>query len=239
MKNLTYLLLLISSFALTGCIETLEEIFLNKDGSGEYSLTFDMSEMLSNPMMKSMIEEAAKEGGADAVGLDFGETDTLMTMGDGSGGIMDKVVMHLLMSDSAGKFMMNMTLPFDNVEEIAEFQETLAAEGGEQAGSNPMGGMGSGFMMPGGLLKLKKRTLTRMPAPETENDMFSGEDGEFMKMFFAGAAYKTVYHLPGQVKSSTIEGAKIDGKTLTIETSLLDIIDNKAKLDGEIVFKKK
>jgi len=240
MKKIIQITLLLCCFALTGCIETLEEVWLNKDGSGEYHLTFDMSEMFSNPMMKSMMEEAASEEGLEGMGLDLGNMDTMAVLGDGSGGILDKVVMHMVTSDSTGDFFIKMTLPFEEVSEIDEFYKALAEQGGQNAAAGPMGALGGSFLTPGGTFELKRRKLTRNPTPEGDGeDMFDGEEGEFMKMFFASGTYKTVYHLPGKVKKTTIEGAAVDGKTITIEHSLLDLIEGNAKLNGEIKYKRK
>ena len=57
MRKLTMLLLGLSLMSLTSCIDMLEELYLNKDGSGTYNITFDMSGLFSDPMMKGMLEE--------------------------------------------------------------------------------------------------------------------------------------------------------------------------------------
>lgn len=239
MKKISLLAIVFCAFALTSCIETLEEVYLNKDGSGEYSLTFDMSEVFSNPMMKSMIEEAAQEEGAEELGMDLGETDTLITMGDGSGGIFDKTVMHMVMSDSSGQFKINMTFPFEDVSEIDQFYKEFAEEGAG-AEANPLGG-GGGFFIQGGSFELGKRKLIRKPADNENNeaaDLFAGEDGEFMKMFFASSSYTSIYHLPGSVKSTDIEDAKVEGKTVTVERNFIDLLEGKVGLDGAISYKR-
>ena len=237
-KNI-FLLLAACTFLLTSCIETLEEIYMNKDGSGKYNVTFDMSEFFSNPMMKSMIEEAAKEEG-EASGFDLGETDTLIHLGDSglAEGVMKNAVMRMTMSDSLGKFLVNMSFPFENVGQIDEFFQELSEQGaGADAGM--MGGMGS-LLMPGGKFAFQKKRLTRMKNDqEGASELFAGEDGEFMKMFFSGGTHTTVYHLPGKVKKTTIEGAEVDGNTVTVERPLMDLMEGKVGLEGEIRFKNK
>ena len=237
-KNI-FLLLVASSFLLTSCIETLEEIYLNKDGSGKYNVTFDMSEFFSNPMMKSLIEEAAKEEGEEG-GFDLGETDTLIHLGESgmAEGVMKNAIMRMTMSDSLGKFMINMSFPFENVGQIDEFFQQLSEQGaGPDAGM--MGGM-SNMLTPGGKFVFKKKRLTRLKADKSgADDLFAGEDGEFVKMFFSGGSHTTVYHLPGKVKKTTIEGAEVDGNTVTVERPLMDLMEGKAGLEGEIRFKNK
>ncbi len=239
MNKHIFLVLLACSFMLTSCIETLEEIYLNKDGSGKYNVTFDMSEFFSNPMMKSLIEEAAKEEGGET-GLDLGETDTIIYLGQSglTGSVMKDAVMRMTMSDSLGKFLISMNFPFENVGQISEFFDKLNEEGAE-AGAGAMGGFGS-LLMPGGKFAFQKKKFTRQKA-ETQggNELFAGEDGEFMKMFFSGGSHKTVYHMPGKVKKTTIEGAKIDGKTVTVERPLMELMEGEASLAGEIQFKNK
>ena len=41
----TFLLIIISVFLITGCLDIQENIFLKKDGSGRYTFTIDMSEL--------------------------------------------------------------------------------------------------------------------------------------------------------------------------------------------------
>ncbi len=239
MKRNIILLLVLCSFLLTGCIETLEEIYLNKDGSGKYSITFDMSEFFGNPMMKGLIEEAAQEEGVDST-FALGEVDTVMMLGQGADAeaVMGRVAMRMQMSDSMGTFVMNMSFPFDDVSEIAQFYEEFSKEGAGAEAAMPMGGGGNLFM-PGGKFSFKKKKLIR-EASEAQgaSEMLEGEDGEFAKMFFADGTHTTIYHLPGKVKNVTIEGAEIDGKTVTVERPLLEMMEGKSNLEGEIRFKR-
>jgi hypothetical protein len=238
MKKTVLLLLGISLVFLTGCIETLEEVYLNKDGSGKYNITFDMSEFFGNPMMKGMMEEAMKEGEVDS-SLPLGETDTIIYLKDQPDvkGIMSKAVVRIKMSDAEGVFMMNMSFPFENVKQIDQFFQEFNEQGGAQA-AGPMAG-GAGMFMPSGLFAFSKGKLTRNKAPQAEDSILAGEEGEFMKMFLSSAQYVSVYHLPGKVKKTTIKGAKVNGKTVTVEQSLLDIMEGNAIVDGDILFKGK
>ena len=55
-------------------------------------------------------------------------------------------------------------------------------------------------------------------------------------MFLGTAKYTTIYNLPNRVKKVKMANAKIDGNTVTVENSMLDIMEGKAKLDGQISF---
>jgi len=46
---------------------------------------------------------------------------------------------------------------------------------------------------------------------------------EMMKMFLGTAKYKTIYNLPSRVKKTKIANAKINGNTVTVENSMLEI----------------
>lgn len=236
MKPSAVLLLLLCAFGLSSCIETLEEVFFNKDGSGVYSTTVDMSEFFNNPMMKGMLEEAMKED-SSAAPFDMTETDTLINMGQDApeGSLLKRANMHLKMSDAEGEFKIKITFPFEKVDEIADFFEELN-ESGESMSGLPGGDM----LTSGGRFEWSKRKLVRQAKPKgDEASPLEGEDGDFMKMFLADASHKTVYHFPGKVKSTDIQGATIDGKTLSVEHSLIDLMEGEADLAGSVKFKRR
>jgi len=56
MKKLIFGLLLSSCVLLTGCIDMVEEMTLNKNGSGIYTFTIDMSSILQLGSLKDLIE---------------------------------------------------------------------------------------------------------------------------------------------------------------------------------------
>ncbi len=64
MKKIKLLFFLALSTLLTGCFNILEEVTLNQDGSGLYSLKMDLSAILADDFMKSMIQQSAEENEA-------------------------------------------------------------------------------------------------------------------------------------------------------------------------------
>jgi hypothetical protein len=245
MKKIVFLLLA-SAFLLTSCIDMMEEIYLNRDGSGKYSLTFDMSGLFSDPMMKGMIEEMMSEGG---VSSQFTDTDTVIYFRDlpaeerqkmSNPKLWEKAMMRLTMSESEEKMMSVMEFEFDKLDDIASFYSDLSKLG--EGGADMTGGMmGEGGMLTSlgaAAYSLKGKKLTRS-APDVSNKENQEEDEEmaFIKMFLASGSYASVYHLPGNVKKTNIPGAVIDGKTVTVRNSLMDVMDGKANTNGEIRFK--
>ena len=98
--------------------------------------------------------------------------------------------------------------------------------------------LGATGLLPSGgkLFELSKKKLTRLPLPKAEG-MLKGEEMDMAKMFFSSGSYSMIYHLPGKVKKSTIPGAEIDGKTVTVEVPMSELIDGKAVMDGMIKYK--
>ena len=144
--------------------------------------------------------------------------------------------MRIVMSEEKKAFKSELKLDFTSVADIDYFYKNLDKLSDENSGA--IGGGMADFLPVTGLFKLNKRNLTRMPSPKVDNNLNDDELG-MAKMFFSAATYKTVYHFPGKVKKATMSGAEIDGKTVTINNSFLDLMEGKAKMEGEIKFKKR
>jgi hypothetical protein len=247
MRKLIMLFLGLSLFSLTSCIDMLEELHLNKDGSGTYNITFDMSGLFSDPMMKGMLEEMMQN--QDGLNLEGGlsqEMDTLIRFADLPASELQKldrpefwkqVSMRMVMSERQKAFKTELKLDFSSLDDIDYFYKNLDKIG-QNNGGGAMGGGMTEFLPSGGLFKLSKRNLQRLPAPKPSNSM-NEEEMSMAKMFFSAATYKTVYHLPGRVAKTNIPGAEVTGNTVTINNSFLDIMEGRTKLEGEIKFKKK
>lgn len=253
MRKWSYVLVAVLGLMATSCLDMIEEVYLNKDGSGEYLLTVDMSELFSDPMMGEMMVNSMKEeSGVEAL-----ELDSVITIQEMSGGslpasltakereVLNRAEMRMQMSESKKMGLIKIRFPFNDVAEMTDFQ-TAFGKISEESEDDPAGGMGG--LMGGGLTgnnislwMLSGRTLTR-EIPEVNTDALDDMDEEtmsMMKMFFADATWQTVYHLPGKVKKCSIEGAEIDGKTVTIEYPFLDLMEEQPDMGGEIKFKKR
>lgn len=243
MRKILVLLVLVGSTLLTGCFDIVEEVFLNKDGSGKYHVTMDMSGLFNDPMMKSMMEEAIKQQSsmdADAplekdsivYFKDLPEADDLTA---DEKKVLDNLIMHMTMSESKKQMLIRLEYDFKQVQDIQKMSAVLQKVGADQqvSGGMPGGGFMSGeaaaFTWKKGLLK---RLPVKLKAP-AEAD----ENMEMMKMFLADAHYKSIYHLPGNVKKVSMPNATVEGKTVTVVNDLLQMLDGKAKLEGEIKFK--
>ena len=253
-----------ASMTFTSCINVLEEMFLNKDGSGKYAMTIDMSAIMdasTREMLKSFSQEedAGEDAQAEEENAFPTEVDTTMYFRDMPADMRgalsrpdfyDKVSMKMVASESKEIMKITFQLDFDNADDIDYFlknMDKLMSSAGDQ--DNPLGAMGGGGEGMGGLIpsagidyrlfdissKLLKRHKAPAPAENAEED----ESMAMMKMFMAGAEYTTVYHFPGKVKKATNPNAKIDGNTVTIKGDLLEMMEGKADMSTEVKFKKK
>ncbi|MEL6635546.1 MAG: hypothetical protein AAFW73_01160 [Bacteroidota bacterium] len=252
MKKILYLSLVAVSLSLTSCINVIEELFLNKDGSGKYHITIDMSSIMADGGMRSMMQQF---GGDELNNPDnpFAseepiEVDSVMYMKDapdslrqafGNDDLLKRIKIHQIMSESKEVMTTQFILDFKEIAEVDEFLQKLDKL---QTDDNPFGGGGGGLLPSSNgqnaLFQLAKRSLTRNAvAGGDAMDAIGDQEKGMMRMMLADATYKVVYHLPGKVKKTTMEGALVDGKTVTLEFPAVDAMEGKAKMDGNIKFK--
>ena len=223
MNKLIAVLLLTALVSLTGCFDVIEEMHLKRNGSGKYTLTFDMSSLFSDPFMKSMLDEAMKEEGVAGNKM---EVDTVIYMKNAPDSVrrkldrpdfLDKIVMRSTMSESKKKMVTSIELNFDSVEDIDYFYKNLdkIGAGGPDGGGVPGPGLSS--LASGGIYTYARKKLTRESVAKPKDEM--NEEMEMMRMFLAEATHQAIYHLPGKVRKTTMANAEIDGNTVTVTTS--------------------
>ena len=244
-----FILLLVLALTSSGCINIFEDLFLNKDGSGRYVMKIDLSSMLNNPMMQGLMD-------SDSLDTDNGDLTLQTAMGkDTSFSFLaaalksgkqverpefwEKVYFRTKTDQEAGEFYASFDVPFQDLSDISYFYENFNRYLPSDEENSEMVD-GEGFMPTSLTLLLHRRTLSRkstfMTASEAEMEEMNEEEMQMMRMFFSGAQYQTTYHLPGKVKKSEFPNAIVDGKTLTVRTPLLDVIEGKASLDGSVKF---
>ena len=252
MKKIIYLPLIACLLSLTSCIDIVEELFLKKDGTGTYSITMDMSGIMADGGIRSLMQMAGEDAASEDnpfSGDDPVEMDTIMYMKDapdsvrlafGNDALLNKISIHQQISESKELMKTVFSIKFDKLSEVEEFLNNMDKL---QGADNPMAGAGGGLLPSGNgklkLFSLAKRSLTRFPAVQSDQSALGEEEMGMMKMMMADASYKTIYHLPGKVKAATMKNAVVDGKTVTVEYSMTEAIENKAKMEGMIKFKKR
>lgn len=262
LKRLTVITLLsVVVFGLNGCISIIEKINLNKDGSGEYELTFDMGNMmmmLKNLDLGSMMGEEGKDDTKlpdDA----FEKKDTVINLYDmlaESSSEVDradfwkKANLSVKMDGDEGVFLTKIKFAFKETKDITYFYENLSklSEGGDAnlgMASGLLGGLGGDGMTSGSNEYIMKgRKFTRKSASMNLDDMEGIDDSmkdqlQMVKMFMASATYTTVYSFQKKVKSVSNKESVIseDKKTVTTEVSLVDMLEGKGDINNEIKLK--
>lgn len=246
MKKTTLLLTLSLSLLLSGCFNIFEDIQVNNDGSGTYSLKMDMSALISDEFMKGMLQQSIAENEATKGMADNLEMDTTIYMKDlpasaknktGNPAFWDRVQIQLKMSEKSSEFFTTIQLKFQSTDDIAFLYahiDEVMAEGSGQA----TGGFNPNEFLPGGAaLKFDKKTLTRLAVAPANPSEEADENMEMMKMMLGEASFTTTYHLPGIVYKVTIPEATFDQKKVTVKNSLLEMMEGKGRVEGQIRFK--
>jgi hypothetical protein len=219
----TTLLLVLVSLLATSCFNITEEIYLNEDGSGEYTVTVDMSDIYTlagDEFLKGFLAGLSDSGMEDEYQLALGdsstgEIDTTLYYdavdGSGEGSI------HLRFSKSEGIGIMAGTNRFDDIRQVENFMSDELLY----------------------LFEYDGKTLVRKPTKFSYELTEEERENPFLTSMLSNASYTVIYHFPRKVKKTSIPGAEIDGKRLIMETSMLDLVDEKSRLDGKIWLKRK
>jgi len=171
MKNILIIALaIVSMTTFTGCIDIIEEVFFNKDGSGKYTMRMDMSGMVGMIKMMSqmgdiMPEEEGEgdtesEQGDDMASLMEEVVDSVMYLKDASAdirqqfddnpGFVDKVNMRMNINADENIFQIDFNLDFDDMDDIDYFfnnfdEITSMMSNDEESSELDMLGMGGGM----------------------------------------------------------------------------------------------
>lgn len=225
---------------LTGCIDITEKISLHKGGSGTYTLSFDMGELLSDPMMSGMVLSALQgEDGLFAEGEAI-ELDTTVLFEDMpvppdgiDPEIWQRVNMTMRISEKEALLRTTIHIPFSDVKEIEYVMHAMS-----QSGTDVSALSEGGFMDPSTMrFTLNKKRLTRENTGNELETAMTEEDLAMLEMFLVDASYKVIYEMPGKVKSADFKNARIDGHSATMEYSLLDLFKGNVSLNGELQYK--
>ena len=229
--------------SLSSCLNIIEELQLNRDGSGVYLLTFDLNKMMDDEFTKNMLHQMIEEQGSLSYKQDsLIKIDSTLYFRDmpevdrrkmGNAEFWNRVKL-LVKADEKEKMMQfSLQIDFDEITDIDYFYQNLDKLEAQNAFGNTWSQ--NSWVPENMLFELKKKKLIRLSAPQQSE--LKGEELDFAKMFFQDATYKTIYHLPGKVKKTSIPGANIDTNTVTVIHNFIDVLEEKAAMEGEIKFK--
>lgn len=151
MKKVLFTFLSASVIFLTSCLETVQEISLNADGSGTISTTSDMGVILG--MAKSMGggDQMEKMGGkkVDTTFALLGMIDTAQNISDDEKALMKDGTLTLKMSLLDEQFNTKIYLPFTNPNQIEKLNKlsnkVIGSSIKDQMANSPMGEAGEGM----------------------------------------------------------------------------------------------
>lgn len=235
MKKFLIIICSLIVLALSGCFDIREEIYLEKNGSGTYSTTIDMSklkDMLN--MIKMMMPDSLKDSTANFDKLN--ELDSMQNMWQGLESLKGITEVK---REKKGDMVFNVRFRFADINALNlamtkrnrnDTQQIIKGDfysfkpGEFSCNDTSMGGLGQ---------------LTQGMNPGGESNDSLAASLDMMKAFLGDMKYTTIYHFPGKITAYTNKEAKLsdDDKTLTLE---LNLSDTKATptLQNQIQYKK-
>lgn len=243
-------ILCIAPLLITSCGDVTQEIWIERDHSGRAHYSYDMTQVISMLQMfegqKSTDSASTAQPKDELQALILGleeNSDTTFNISDIAppkeiaDGKLDELPAFLKQSNirianDEGKYLATLMLDFESFEQI--HQQLLEVPIPESNEEFPL------IIDYLGSVKLTDRSFVAPPFSMQEKDK-SEEDklgDDMVKQLFSVGNFISIYHMPSRVKSCSVPGAEIKGKSVTIVQPLKKIMDSD-KMDGlEIKMKK-
>jgi hypothetical protein len=228
-----------------------ENIYINEDGSGNMSFTFDASEMMDmvgNKMQEGddpekridsmlVFKDFLEEKKDSIAKLPKADRDKLMALKD--------FRMHMLMDPETKEMKFDLITDFKNTNELQNMFEAMNNASNLQGkGASKVNDPNNPFsaFADGGTTKMsytfKNNTFTRRAKiiDEAAYKTMVDSIGE-MAMMFGSSKYRLNYHFPRKIKSVSNKDAMFsaDGKTLILEYGFMDYIADPKIFNLEVV----
>ncbi|WP_246236349.1 hypothetical protein [Flavobacterium ajazii] len=235
---------------LTSCTFT-ENIYINDNGSGKFSVDLDGSSMMA--MAGDQLGE--QMGGDAKKNIDTTFTfkqlfedkkDSIAKLSPEAQKELKKLenfVVNSKMNAEKKEFLMTLATDFKSVNELQDILQTISTlqklEGG--AGANPLG---SNFADNGSKLNYTYdgKKFTRKAIIDQQKLAAKAKDtaADMSKMIFSSSNYILKYHFPKKIKKVSNPNALFseDRKTITIQYPFTDYMENPDKLNFDVEFEK-
>lgn len=226
------------SLLLTSCFNITETIDVKKDGSGNYILLFDMSSMMRNPMMAAMMQSGEGENKMTDQDTTIYFRHLKDSVDAAYSRAMEKLSMRLISSEKDSQLMIRIQYPFDDTEDLNTMflaLEEVGKRDGENEALGLLGG-GQGMATAGTKFSSGKKSFTRI-AEEPPANISMEDQKDMMEMMMGEAFYMLNYTMPGKIKKTTIPNAIISGNKLVAKASMMELLQRKVLLSGEIRYK--
>ena len=245
-------LLLVVILLMASCTFT-ENITIQPDGTGEFSLEMDGSGFMAMAGDQALKGMNAKEN-TKSIDSTFSFKQIFEEKKDSIAKLspeqqlaikkLENFVINIKMNPEAKQFLLTMKTPFKSINELDDLTETLGAlkdlKGSADKKDNPaamMSGMGINNAKLSFSYNAKsftrKAIVAKSDIKKTENDSLG-----MAKMMFASSKYVLKYHFPKPVKKVSNPDALFsdDRKTITVTYPFTDYTDNPDKMNLNVEF---
>jgi len=231
-------IILLLAFSLTSCFDLKEEITINSNGSGSFIQTIDLGD---NPMIQmalNMQSDSTQNADLGMTKMDstLAETKAKLSQVKGISNIKtassNEGLKYTIMYDFADIDALNRAVNAAKEQkegQVKIMQKQYSFKKGELTRANAFS-MGDNGMDMSEVMGGKKGNDN---AEQTEEE--KEQTKEMMQLFFGGANYTYIVHVPQKIKSySNKENTTVseDEKTLTMTIPFLDLLEEDKKVDA-------
>lgn len=245
-RNVVAASLLTLCFTLSGCFGIEEKILIHKDGSGVFTYTLDVTEMMKQMMeMVGTLEKAFKDD-ADSTSTAKKEPTKLT---DKRGEMVEKMKEDFAFNKDGrmnnvkgisdyrefvdtldGKLIIGLSFGFNNVNSLNSALKTMFAKSDKKKKTDGL---------PPAIYGFKNGELTReVPKDKVEGLVGNDNDSEAVKKMMKGFKYVVVVEADEKIQTVAAPGAVIEknGKTVVIDYQVFDKGDEiiKAKMKSTV-----
>ncbi|MNQ26588.1 hypothetical protein D3C85_398270 [compost metagenome] len=248
MRSIKLFLTFFVLVTLVSCTVT-ENIYINDNGSGNFSVEMDGSALMAMMPTDSLKTEKSIDSTFSFKQLLVEKKDSIAKLPIEQQALLKKLEnfnMRMKMDAQEKQFVFSMNTNFKNVAELQDVMETMNAFNTIQKNNKstaeanpylPSGGFGSNNSVLSyaynGKKFTRKATMNTAETNEMENDSL-----QQYKMIFESSIYVLKYHFPKPVKkvSNTTALFSEDRKTITIQYPFSEYMANPDKLNIEVEF---
>jgi len=251
MKRFISFFILMCCIVLLGCFETTQEVTINKDGSGTYTNTTDLSNMIG--LLKQMGgDEASKLQNTDTTISLAGVADSIAGLTAEQKRIVNKGVMKLTMNAQDEKLIVKLNFPFEKLSDVQSLKEILP-----KLSVSALKKLPGGDQMPAGAAdadsskiktfdnffdetiskKLIAKTLNKTKYATAANDEFM-KSLQQMSGMGSPIMLNYIINLPRPAKKVEGKAAKLseDKKKVTVSVTSDDFFDDPSKFEYRIEY---
>ena len=255
MKSIVRTALFLGVLACAGCFDITEELWLNKNHSGQY----EMGVSLNTGPFAAFLRMAQQKTNDSlrALGQPPRSMDTLIRLGDLPDSVKSrfkypKVLNQITMHANMDKGMdIRFHYDFQHLEDLPQFFDALNTLDELKKDTSLHGldglqlsGIGNiqGLLTNAPDIRFDGKTLLRTNTPDTTNQAMNpsllGQDNDPMaKMMFRDKKYRLVVHMPKKVKTVKGTGFAADKNTVTGVFPMMDVLRDPSRLSCEITTK--